>query len=149
EGTFRRWRTYQRGRRTNEGNNAGSDRAFQELAARPHQHRVMIRSFCIVFTISVLGCGGENGRAPAVENRPPTQEEMIEENRNAIKLENHDIELYVRRSGHEMLSTGTGIRYRFVNDVEGEKAAPGQWAMVNYAALLIGGDTAYASDPGR
>src|SRR5690606_35662969 len=37
----------------------------------------------------------------------------------------------------------------FVNDMEGEKAAPGQWAMVNYAALLIGGDTAYASDPGK
>jgi FKBP-type peptidyl-prolyl cis-trans isomerase FkpA len=110
----------------------------------------MIRTFAISLTITVLGCGGNEGRAPAVNHRErPTQEEMIQENRRVVKLENHDIDLYVRRYGYEMKSTGTGIRYKFVRETDGENAKPGQWAMVNYRVVLLSGDTAYQSDPGQ
>ncbi|MDQ3101958.1 MAG: FKBP-type peptidyl-prolyl cis-trans isomerase [Bacteroidota bacterium] len=110
----------------------------------------MIRTFLIAFTITVLGCGGNEGRAPAVERRvPQTQEEMIQENRDAIKLENHDIDLYVKRSKFEMNTTGTGIRYSFLRDSAGTTAQAGQWAMVNYHALLLNGDTAYSSETGE
>lgn len=110
----------------------------------------MIKVLAIVFTITVFGCGGEEGRAPAVERRvPQTQEEMIQENRDAIKLENHDIDLYVRRYGYDMRTTGTGVRYQFVLDSAGESVKPGQWAIVNYSALLMSGDTAYASRKGE
>jgi FKBP-type peptidyl-prolyl cis-trans isomerase FkpA len=97
-----------------------------------------------------LSCGPNgDGRAPVNERRQPTHEEMIEENRSAIKLENHDIELYVRRYGYQMESTGTGIRYSKVREREGENVRPGQWAMVNYRVELLNGDTAYKSEPGE
>ncbi len=110
----------------------------------------MIRTAAVALTISVLGCGGNDGRAPAVENRTvPTQEEMIQENRRVVKLENNDIDLYVNRYGYEMQATGTGIRYQMVRETKGESVRPGQWAMVNYRAELLNGDTAYLSEPGH
>ncbi len=110
----------------------------------------MLKAFAIAFTITVLGCGGNDGRAPAVDRRvPQTQEELIQENRDAIKLENHDIDLYERRHGLTMRPTGTGVRIQFIHDREGVNAKPGQWAIVNYSALLMSGDTAYASRKGE
>lgn len=110
----------------------------------------MIRLLAISLIIPWLSCGrGNDGRTPARNGHAPTQEEMIEENRNAIKLENHDIDLYVRRYGYRMEATGTGIRYEKVRERDGENVRPGQWAMVNYRVELLNGDTAYKSEPGR
>ncbi len=109
----------------------------------------MIRTLAITITVSALGCGGNDGRTPVIDRRQPTQEDMIQENRSAIKRENHDIDLYVRRHGLDMRTTGTGVRYQLFRDREGATVAPGQWAQVHYRAELLNGDTAYASDPGE
>jgi len=99
-----------------------------------------------VFTLA-LGCGGD-GRVPVVK-RQPTGEEMIRENRDAVKLEDHDIAIYAERRDYPVVSTGRGVRYHLWRDVEGPAARPGQWAVMNYRVELLNGDTAYASDPGR
>jgi FKBP-type peptidyl-prolyl cis-trans isomerase FkpA len=109
----------------------------------------MTRHLFIAWTIAVLGCGGNEGGPPAVERRMPTQEELIEENRSAVRLEERDIDRYVRRHGHSVQGTGSGVRYQLVRSLGGERVRPGQWALVNYRAVLLNGDTAYASEPGR
>lgn len=95
-----------------------------------------------------MACGGD-GRVPARQKEMPTQEQLLKENRDAVKLEQHDIDLYARRHGLELLTTGTGIRYRILRDAEGPKARPDQWAKVNYKVELLNGDSAYASAPGK
>ena len=74
---------------------------------------------------------------------------MLQETRDAIKLENRDIDLYVRRNGLELETSGTGVRHRLLRDVEGPTAQPGEWATVNYRMELLNGDSAYASVPGQ
>lgn len=95
-----------------------------------------------------MACGGD-GRVPSRPKEMPTQEQMLQENRDAVKLEQHDIDLYAKRHGLDLRTTGTGIRYRLLRDVEGPMARPDQWAKVNYKVELLNGDSAYASAPGR
>lgn len=94
-----------------------------------------------------LGCGND-GRVPAVQREPPTAEQLIEENRAAIKKEDRDIELYLDRFGIEAALSGRGVRYKVLRDVPGEVAKAGQWAVVNYRVELLNGDTAYSTEPG-
>ncbi len=95
-----------------------------------------------------MACGGGDGRVPVVRHEDPSQEDLIQENRDAIRLEDRDIKLYATRMGLELVTTGRGVRYRVLRDVEGAVVRPGQWAMVNYRVELLNGDTAYTSEPG-
>ena len=94
-------------------------------------------------------CGGD-GRVPVrKQTTPPASDTLVKENRDAVKLEQHDIDLYAKRTGLELKSTGTGIRYLLVRDSAGPQAKPDQWAKVNYTVHLLNGDSAYASAPGK
>lgn len=95
-----------------------------------------------------LGCGND-GRAPVVQRGMPTAEALIRENRDAVKLEDRDIDIYVERYGYTVQRSGRGVRYRILRDMPGENARPGQWAVVNYRVELLNGDTAYSTVPGR
>lgn len=92
----------------------------------------------------LLACGGD-GRVPTRQDTLPTGPELVKENRDAMRLEDRDIDLYAARIGAQLDKTATGVRYRFIRDVEGPTAKPDQWARVNYRLELINGDTAYAT----
>lgn len=94
----------------------------------------------------VMACGGRDGRVPVVQRQQPSGEELIQENRTAVKLEDRDIALYVDRHGLQVAKTGRGVRYQLLRDVEGPTVKPGQWAFVHYRSELLNGDTAYASE---
>ena len=99
----------------------------------------------LLFALS-LGCGND-GRVPAVQRAQPDAEDLIQENRDAIRLEDRDIDLFVQRQGMAVQKTGRGVRYQLLRDMPGEVVRPGQWALVNYRMELLSGDTAYVSDP--
>lgn len=94
-----------------------------------------------------LGCGSD-GRAPVVQRQVPSAEELIQDNRDAIKLEDRDIALYLDRKGIDAMRSSRGIRYSMLRDEPGEVVQPGQWAVVNYRVELLNGDTAYSTGPG-
>lgn len=95
-----------------------------------------------------LGCGND-GRVPVVQRTAPTAEQLIQENRDAIKLEDRDIDLYLDRYGIDAQHSARGIRYKVLRDVPGETVRSGQWAVVNYRVELLNGDTAYATEKGK
>jgi FKBP-type peptidyl-prolyl cis-trans isomerase FkpA len=95
-----------------------------------------------------LGCGND-GRVPVVQRQMPDSEALIKENRDAIKLEDRDIDLYIERYGIQAQRTGRGIRYQLLRDVPGEVPRPEQWVSINYRVELLSGDTAYSSGPGK
>lgn len=105
----------------------------------------------VLLHISVLalfmGCGND-GRVPVVQRQVPTADQLIQDNRDAVKMEDHDIDLYLDRTGIEALRSGRGIRYRILRDEPGEVVQPGQWAVVHYRVELLNGDTAYSTGPG-
>lgn len=95
-----------------------------------------------------MACGGD-GRVPTQQRTMPSADDMLKENRDAIKLEDHDIDLFAKRIGLALTPTGRGVRYHLLRDVEGPNAMTGQWATVNYRLELINGDSAYATAPGK
>jgi FKBP-type peptidyl-prolyl cis-trans isomerase len=99
--------------------------------------------------LSLFVACGEDGRVPVRQTTMPSAEDMLKENRNAVQLEDHDIDLYAQRIGLPLKSTGRGVRYLLVRDVEGPTAKADQWAKVNYKVELINGDSAYATKPGQ
>lgn len=68
-------------------------------------------------------------------------------NRDAVKLEDRDIRLYVERHGLQPTRSGTGVWHQLLRDVPGERVRPGEWAQVRYRMELLNGVTAYTSDP--
>ena len=99
------------------------------------------------FLALAVFCGDERG-TPNRDQQMPTADSMIDDNIAAVKLEQHDIDLYATRIGLSLITTGTGIRYHMLRNADAPDAKPDQWAKVNYRLELLNGDSAYASEPG-
>ncbi|MBX2973860.1 MAG: FKBP-type peptidyl-prolyl cis-trans isomerase [Flavobacteriales bacterium] len=93
-------------------------------------------------------CGGD-GRVPVRTHGQPAQPDLVKENKDAVKLEQHDIRLYAERHGLTLTPTPTGVHYLLLRDAEGPTAKPDQWARIHYKVELLNGDSAYASAPGK
>lgn len=101
----------------------------------------------LLMVLAVAGCGGDGVVPSAQVQQVPA--DMVKENREAVKLEDRDIDLYARRNALVLITSGTGVRHRLLRDVPGDTIRPGQWARVNYRMELLNGDTAYASIVGE
>ncbi|HRD54385.1 MAG TPA: FKBP-type peptidyl-prolyl cis-trans isomerase [Flavobacteriales bacterium] len=89
-----------------------------------------------------------NGPSPApVQQKPASAEDLLRGNRDAIRLEDRDINLYIERYALDPQRSGTGVRHQLLRDEPGTAVKPGQWALVRYRMELLNGDTAYTSDP--
>lgn len=96
----------------------------------------------------LVACGGD-GTVPSKQVHAPSASELITGNKEAVKLEDRDIDLYVQRHALTVQPTGTGVRFGTLRDMDGPTVGPEQWAQVNYRMELLTGDTAYASEPGK
>lgn len=97
--------------------------------------------------IVLAGCGGD-GLVPSNTAVAPV-EDHVQENRDAVRLEDRDIELYIGRFGLSMRKSGTGVRHALLRDAPGDSIRPGEWAAVNYRMELLDGETAYSSAIGE
>lgn len=104
-----------------------------------------------VVALLLAACGEQRTPPPATVGQPVTthDEWLLDENHRLAEREERDIQKWIERWGADMVSTGTGLRYKLLRDVPGDTAKPGQVALVNYAVLLLNGDTAYVSDPAK
>ncbi|MDX9752147.1 MAG: FKBP-type peptidyl-prolyl cis-trans isomerase [Flavobacteriales bacterium] len=110
----------------------------------------MIRYLHFPLLSFMIACGGGAGeRNPVPAGGHDQAERLIGENRDAVRMEDRDIRLYAARMELDLRTTDRGVRYRIVRDEPGPTVRGGQWAMVNYRSVLLNGDTAYASTPGR
>lgn len=101
----------------------------------------------IVAWCLLMACGG--GASDPVRAVRPPERDLVKENRDAVRLEDRDIDLYAQRNGLELATSGTGVRHRLLRDAEGANVRPEQWATVNYRVELLNGDTAYSSPAGK
>lgn len=107
-----------------------------------------MKVFSIVLLSLFMACGGD-GRVPTQPQAMPSADDVLKQNRDAVKLEDHDIDLFAKRIGLDLIPTGRGVRYHLIRDVESPNAMTGQWATVNYSLQLINGDTAYVTEQGK
>lgn len=107
-----------------------------------------MKGILLLLCMLIIGCD-RDGRHPGKKAPPTNAQELVQANKEAVKLEQHDIRLYAERLGLALTPTGTGVHIQMIRDEEGPTAMPDQWAKVNYRLELLNGDTAYSTEPGR
>jgi hypothetical protein len=105
-----------------------------------------MKGYSCLIALFLLACNGGDGHVPVrIKNAGRPNDTLMQGNRDAIRLEDRDIELYVQRIGAVTTRTARGVHVQMIRDVDGPTAVPEQWAAVNYRVELLNGDTAYNS----
>lgn len=102
----------------------------------------------LIILLALAACGGD-GIVPSKNARPATKDDLIQENRDAVRLEDRDIELYIERQGLVPVKSGTGVLTQIVRDEVGERVKTEQVVTVNYCLELLNGDTVYTTATGK
>jgi peptidylprolyl isomerase len=106
----------------------------------------LLTCFLAAFAISAIqACKSD------IEKKPPaptvSQEDLIRRQKEVTRIENEDIESYIRRRNLTMLSTETGLRYQITREGSGDRmAADGDKVRISYRIGLLDGSTVYSSD---
>lgn len=112
----------------------------------------MILRNWIIFTgaavmLMAYGCGSKHNGHGNSAAQQQQREELIEREKQMVKLESDNIDQYVKRQGWEkkMKVSGTGLRYMFYKNGNGEKAGNEKFAKVSYKISLLDGTECYNS----
>ncbi|HXC07160.1 MAG TPA: FKBP-type peptidyl-prolyl cis-trans isomerase [Bacteroidia bacterium] len=103
-----------------------------------------VKSFLALLYVSVLvSCGNESPAPP----RHYTKEQLLTANKVDAHRESDDVDAFVLHHHYDMKSTGTGLRYMFLNhSAAGDSAHSGGYAKVAYKVFLLDGTLCYSSD---
>jgi FKBP-type peptidyl-prolyl cis-trans isomerase FkpA len=101
----------------------------------------LIYLFVVVFLFS---CKEEEPRVKI--NESELKKSLIEINKDKVRLENEQIDNFVKRYGWPVEKTGTGLRYYIYEQGTGDVAKADMIATIDYCVTLLSGDTAYTSN---
>lgn len=101
----------------------------------------------IASLLALSGCGPDASRSN-IKQAPTAKDDLITQHRQAVRLEDRDIALYIERHGLVTVKSGTGVHVQLLRDSPGEPVSREQAVMVNYRLELLNGDTAYVTAPG-
>lgn len=74
------------------------------------------------------------------------EESLLAANRDAVKVEDQQIDDFIARHKLEMWKSGTGLRYMIYERAKGQEAKEGKIAMIEYSVQLLNGDLIYSSE---
>jgi len=104
--------------------------------------------FLITISTSIL-CACKEKRGIAIGVTPPdtSSESMIRKQKEIMKNESQDIDLYISRRGYKMNITQTGLRYQInPSNIEGDSVRALDQVSIDYKVSLLNGETVYSSD---
>ncbi|MBQ7533859.1 MAG: FKBP-type peptidyl-prolyl cis-trans isomerase [Bacteroidales bacterium] len=101
----------------------------------------------VVSFMAILTSCADNTDTQNVNNVKKQDRERLEEaNRYLVKQEKEIINEYIHNSGNEYVETGTGLRYRIVNQGDSTIIKTGDIVVMEYQNSLINGEVVYSSD---
>lgn len=105
-------------------------------------------SFFILISVSILGsCKEKRGIATGVTPPDTSAETLIMQQKEIMKNESKDIDLYISRRGYKMNTTQTGLRYLVHSSKQsGDSIRPLDKVSIDYKVTLLNGDILYSSD---
>lgn len=98
----------------------------------------------IIALLLFVSCKG-NTEHQDHQNAGRLDEPLINANKQAVKLENEQIERFIHRYRWEMHETGTGLRYMVYHRGSGDAAVAGRMAVLKYSVRLLDGKEIYSS----
>ncbi len=102
--------------------------------------------FVIGLSLMIISCVEKNdNRQLRLVDKKQMKEEFEQVNKNIVKKEIKDIDDYIKERNLDMVKTGTGLRYRIVNQGERELIQPGNIVVLDYEVRLLNGDLVYSS----
>jgi len=84
-------------------------------------------------------CAASCEERRSADSRMPTQEELLDAHKRKVTKETDLIDEFVNRSGWEMKSSETGLRYMVYHHGKGDSAAQGRQATITYTSFLLDG----------
>jgi FKBP-type peptidyl-prolyl cis-trans isomerase FkpA len=96
------------------------------------------------FAIFLIRCERSNPDQ-AAQNPANYKEPLIKANQETLKLENQQIDDFIRRHKWSMETTSTGIRFMYLKHGIGPETEPGRTVKLSYALTLLNGDTVYTA----
>ena len=108
----------------------------------------ILLTFALFSIVAVLaGCTDDiDNQDDRSANWKQEKEKLEEANRYLVKQEKEIINEYINNSGNEFVETGTGLRYRIVNQGIGSIIKTADIVTIEYEEGLINGDIVYSSD---
>tara|TARA_R110002050_G_scaffold176775_1_gene309782 strand:+ start:48798 stop:49328 length:531 start_codon:yes stop_codon:yes gene_type:complete len=102
----------------------------------------------LLLVIGLFSC-----QEPPVKKPPKlvSKKELIQNNRQSVRVESDQIDMYVKRRDWTMNQTGSGLRYMIYESTnkEGQIPKENDTAFVSYTVSLINGKEVYKSTPGE
>ncbi len=100
--------------------------------------------FSFIFLVS---CGPKEPEKPFVIDELKLQNEINKAHKPAVTMEKDNIDFYIKNHGYKMDTTGTGIRYMFINKLTKRKLIEsGNRIKVEYKVSLLDGSVCYSSE---
>ncbi len=99
----------------------------------------------LIIAIGFVSCRNKKVDATNILSQDQITEKLLEANKAAVIAENEQIDKYILRNGWQMIATGTGLRYQFIEKGTGVKASAGMQVNFEYEVQLLTGETIYSS----
>ena len=100
----------------------------------------------IVFIMGACSDGVEQAQNTGFINKKQQKDSLENLNRRLVSQEKEAIDEYILNSGADFEKTGTGLRYRIINQGDGELIQNGDIIALDYELRLLNGDLVYSSD---
>lgn len=106
------------------------------------------RNLFIFFGLIMIALSSCEEPVKQAPNRGMTKKELIEKNRQSVRIESDQIDRYIKRRDWNMVATGSGLRYLIYENAEKDTIHPTEKdrVKVHYSVSLINGQKVYQSN---
>lgn len=114
-----------------------------------------MRKYLIVITIvlvlfSLAACGDQKATGSVVSSSEEVKEDKdapyVEGNKNIMRRENEEMQMFIRRYGWKMQRTPTGLYVEVLESGDGELFKENDRVAMAYKTFLLSGEQIYSSD---
>lgn len=114
-----------------------------------------MRKYLIVITIvlvlfSLAACGDQKATGSVVSSSEEVKEDKdapyVEGNKNIMRRENEEMQMFIRRYGWKMQRTPTGLYVEVLESGDGEFFKENDRVAMAYKTFLLSGEQIYSSD---
>lgn len=114
-----------------------------------------MRKYFIVITIvlalcSLVACGDQKATGTVVSSSEEAKEDKdapyVEGNKNIMRRENEEMQMFIQRYGWQMQRTPTGLYVQIMEPGSGELFKENDRVAMEYRTFLLSGEQVYCSD---